>query len=399
MRPTAEPLFPAHDAPVRDETTIVDLVVEGTLPTALCGQYVRIGPNPIACRAAGARDADGMVHGVTLHAGRATAYRNRWVQTVATSRRLGGEPVPGPPPTAHDAATTNVITFGGRLYALEDGALAYELDARLETVRRVDLAGAGRGVGAHPKVDPVTGELHLLSAPGEPSCQHHIVSATAQTRRTRPIPASPVPVTDLAITQDHIVVVGEGAIGLSDRGGGDRFTWRPLDFNAADRVVNAADDGDAVVVEVVGRSVRRITLGPADRGVRERVLQPGPHAFGRTDDRLVGLPHRYLYTVGGCGAPDDGVRLCKHDLGAAAPSTHGFGPDRRPGEFVFVADPARASHEDGGWLIGLVGHDGCERTDLVVLDAADVPAAPLATVHIPRRIPSGGHGTWVPWIV
>jgi carotenoid cleavage oxygenase len=30
-----------------------------------------------------------------------------------------------------------------------------------------------------------------------------------------------------------------------------------------------------------------------------------------------------------------------------------------------------------------------------VLDALDVAGAPVATVHLPRRVPFGFHGSWI----
>ncbi|WP_107472567.1 MULTISPECIES: carotenoid oxygenase family protein [unclassified Streptomyces] len=35
-------------------------------------------------------------------------------------------------------------------------------------------------------------------------------------------------------------------------------------------------------------------------------------------------------------------------------------------------------------------------TDLVILAAQDVTAAPVATVHLPARVPLGFHGSWIP---
>ncbi len=399
MGPTIEHCFLGDDAPVPDETTIVDLAVDGTLPAALSGQYVRIGPNPIERKGRlGPRPADGMVHGIVLHAGRASAYRNRWVKTVATSRRLGTEPVPGPRAASNDAATNDVMAFGGRLYALDDGALAYELDRQLETVRRVDLAGGGRGVGGHPKIDPATGELHLLSAPGGPSCQHHVISAGAHTRRSRSVDAPVGAVNDLAITEDHVVLVGDGVIGLTDRAAGARVVWCPVDVTAADRVVNAHDDGAAVVLEVTGRCLRRVVGDAAPRGVREHLLDRHRHVFGRIDARRVGLDHRSLYGLCSRGgrSPGEGTHLVKHDLASGDRSSQRFGPELRPGPFVLVNDPARAPQEDGGWLLVLVSHGGSQRSSLVVLDAADVAGPPLATVHIPRRVPTGRAATWLP---
>jgi carotenoid cleavage dioxygenase len=37
-----------------------------------------------------------------------------------------------------------------------------------------------------------------------------------------------------------------------------------------------------------------------------------------------------------------------------------------------------------------------DRSDLVVLDATDVAKGPVATVHLPARVPYGFHATWVP---
>ena len=76
--------------------------------------------------------------------------------------------------------------------------------------------------------------------------------------------------------------------------------------------------------------------------------------------------------------------------------SHVFRPDRRPGDLAYVADPARRSDADGGWLVGFVHHAPRNETDLVVLDAADIARPAFATVRIPRRIPRGLHSTWIP---
>ena len=100
---------------------------------------------------------------------------------------------------ASGAATTNLIEFAGRIVALADGAIAQELASNLEA-SPVDAAGRHLGVGAYPKMDPLTGELHLISSPGETTALHHVLSAGGMTRRTHPIDDAPAPVLDLAIT-------------------------------------------------------------------------------------------------------------------------------------------------------------------------------------------------------
>jgi carotenoid cleavage dioxygenase-like enzyme len=37
-----------------------------------------------------------------------------------------------------------------------------------------------------------------------------------------------------------------------------------------------------------------------------------------------------------------------------------------------------------------------DRSDVVVLDAQDFAGPPVATVHLPVRVPFGFHGSWLP---
>jgi carotenoid cleavage dioxygenase len=37
-----------------------------------------------------------------------------------------------------------------------------------------------------------------------------------------------------------------------------------------------------------------------------------------------------------------------------------------------------------------------DRSDVVVLDAQDFTAPPVATIHLPVRVPFGFHGSWLP---
>ena len=54
-----------------------------------------------------------------------------------------------------------------------------------------------------------------------------------------------------------------------------------------------------------------------------------------------------------------------------------------------------AEHGEG-WLLTYVHDEAEDRSDLVVLDAGNVAAAPVATVHLPQRVPAGFHGNWLP---
>ena len=42
-------------------------------------------------------------------------------------------------------------------------------------------------------------------------------------------------------------------------------------------------------------------------------------------------------------------------------------------------------------------HDAAsDRSELVVLSAENLEGDPVATVHLPQRVPFGFHGNWVP---
>ncbi|GAB2655808.1 carotenoid oxygenase family protein [Nocardia goodfellowii] len=44
-----------------------------------------------------------------------------------------------------------------------------------------------------------------------------------------------------------------------------------------------------------------------------------------------------------------------------------------------------------------LAHNHADRTSyLMILDATDLTAQPLARIHLPVRVPTGFHGNWLP---
>ena len=54
------------------------------------------------------------------------------------------------------------------------------------------------------------------------------------------------------------------------------------------------------------------------------------------------------------------------------------------------------AEEGDGFILVLAYRDDEKRSDLLVLDAQNVEAEPLATIQVPTRIPFGFHGNWRP---
>ena len=384
-RPTEPELLPGADAPVLDEATLTGLTVEGALPAALAGQFVRIGPNPLAppTDAPSGRVLGGMVHAVALRPGRPVAYRNRWVTTDAVARALGIDPVTGPAPAPVDIVATNIVIFGDRILALGQGALAYELDDDLATLGRIDLAGGGRGICAHPQIDPFTGALHLVSHARRGGPPHRAAGGSDPAHR--PIGDAPGPVEDVLLTGDRVVFLGDGFVGVTDRTGEARPHW--LDAHLAG-AVNAHDEGRAVTVLATGTSLDRWTIAGGSPGTTCSTTRLSASADQQ--------PHRarpeYLWSIAAVG----GTELYRHDLRTGRRTSHDFGAGHHPGEFSFVADPSRFARRGRRLADRPRARCPAQRGRPVRPRRRAARAPPLATVHIPRRVPHGLHGTWAP---
>jgi carotenoid cleavage dioxygenase len=201
-------------APLQQEYTLTDLAVTGTIPDHLDGRYLRNGPNPV-----GALDpelyhwflGDGMVHGVRIRDGKAEWYRNRWVRGPRTARALGEEPPARAAAGMGAGANTNVIGHAGRTLAIvEGGGPAYELTDELDTVDVCDFDGTlTGGYTAHPKRDPVTGELHAVSYSfgRARSVQYSVIGVDGRARHTVDIAVTGSPMMhDFSLTENYVVL-------------------------------------------------------------------------------------------------------------------------------------------------------------------------------------------------
>ena len=441
---TDHPYLLGIHTPMTEEKTITDLPVTGTIPAALDGRYLRIGPNPVAPDPAGYHwfTGDGMVHGIALKQGKALWYRNRWIGSKRVSALLGRPPAPGPRHGSIDNVNTNVLGIAGRTFALvEATSYPVELSHTLEeqTYNPFDNTLAG-SFTAHPHRDPLTGEHHAIAyeSTDQNTIRHVVLSPEGKVVREQPITVQHGPsIHDCAITARYVVILDlpvtfsmkaligghsfpytwnpehRARVGLLPRSGGnDDMIWCDVDPAYVFHVANAYDAPDGTVVmdviayasmfadslqglDATGR-FERWTIDPNVRTVARRVIDADTQEFPRPDERRFGQPYRYAYTM---AVPlDDSIiadtRLYKHDLKARIRETHDFGPGRHPGEFVFVPASADAA-EDEGWLIGFVIDLPNETTDLVILNADQFESAPAASIRIPHRVPPGFHGNWV----
>lgn len=415
-------------APVPDEIDAVDLPVRGALPPELTGRYFRNGPNPLPGQDPGHWFAGhGMVHGVRLRDGRAEWYRNRWTKT----RALAGAPFIGPDGVDRSAVTANthVVRHADRILALVESGLPYELTPELDTVGPVDFGGTLRtAMTAHPKHDPVTGELHFFGYGAlPPFLTYHRLSADGERLESREVTVpGPTMMHDFTITAHHVIwldlpVVFDAArlhrgmpygwddrygarIGVMPRSGGD-VRWFDVDPCYVFHVGNASEDTDGrVVLDAVrytpggflatwrdiggtaapadaasGATLHRWVLDPRTGKVDEQPLDDRRVEFPTMNEDLLGHPSRYRYAAAG-----DAIVKYDTETGAARAL-----PAKAPGEAVFVP-AAGGTAEDDGWLLSIVGD--LAGSELLCVDARDLTE--VAAVTLPRRVPAGFHGNW-----
>jgi carotenoid cleavage oxygenase len=204
-------------------------------------------------------------------------------------------------------------------------------------------------------------------------------------------------------------------LGLIDRSDVDGpVRWLDVDPCYVFHPMNAYDDADGnVVVDVVrydetfahdlfgpgsthGTTLDRWTIDARRATLASERLDDVSQEFPRIDERLTGRVHRYGYTaeadLAGEVAPLRGLR--KHDLVAGRVERHDVGAGRHAGEPVFVPAAPDAG-EDHGWILSVVYDETTDSSDVIVVDATDVAAPPVATVHLRRRVPYGFHGVWI----
>jgi len=442
------PYLEGNFAPVLEERTDEHVLeTTGVVPPDLEGRLLRNGPNPVSVPADRSGyhwfSGDGMVHAVSLSGGRATGYRNRWVRTRALAGKVATVPPPGPAEPIDGPANTHVVRHAGTTLALVESGFPHALSPDLGSARVHDFDGAlASPMTAHPKVDPVTGELVFFGIDlfGPPFLRYHVVDTSGRlttsedldlpratmmhdfgVTTTRAVFLDQPVVFDLAMAADHRPLPfrwlpdAGSRIGVMPRNGsGTDLRWVSMDPSYVFHVLNAFDDGDRVVLDVlrydavfetepggpITRSLpalHRWTIDPSADRVGEEALDDTPVEFPRIDPAAAGTRHRYGYCVRTGTDPDrpSYEGLVKYDLARDEVQRFDPGEGRSPGEPVFVRASDGAA-EDEGWILSVVHDAADDRSDLVILDATSFAGPPVATVHLPARVPFGFHGSWVP---
>jgi len=420
-------------APITDELTIDRLPVEGTIPSALQGSYIRNGFNPPGNVPLHWFFGAGMLHGLQFDDG-VVSYRNRYVRTPFLERDL--DMFGAVADLRYSPANTNIVGHAGRLMALEETHFPWLVDAELDTIGSFDFdGGLTTAMTAHPKICPTTGELLFFGYQflSEPFLTYYRVDAAGRLVQKEVIDIpQPVMMHDFTITENYAIFLdlsimydaatmrfgfdrsAPARVGVLPRNGSaSEIRWFEVAPCAVFHVMNSYEDGERIIIQTSRSegmmehglgdiseqgSLHQWTIDLAAGTISETPLDDRPGDFPRIDDRLLGSRARYGYLaqllVG--PSPDFGPEVYRYDLERGAVEVHDLGGvGTHAFEPVFV--PAGSdSGEDEGFVLVLSHDDATTTTRLNVIDTTDFSGPPVARVTLPRRIPFGAHGNWFP---
>lgn len=467
------PTFTGYNTPTLEEKEADNLEIVGSLPDDIRGSFYRCGPDPHFPPKLGDDiyiNGDGMVGKFTFQANQVD-YLAKYVKTEKfvvedkAGKSLFGayrnpytddERVAGMDRTT---ANTTALYHAGKLFALKEDGLPYELDAEnLETLGRIDFGGKLRSqtVTAHPKLDPETGEWIFFGYEADglasPEVSYCVVDRNGDLVHeewfTAPYTAMQH---DFAVTRDYVVfmVFPTTTDVETMKQGGDHWYWQgDLDswFGVMPRrgstseirwirhpaissfhIANAFNEGHSIVIDLCvskrngfpyikdsgGRPftieegvpfLTRLSIdldAPDADAIELRQLSPIPGELPMIDRRGNMSVHERVYYSG----ITDEVPLCTS--GPVGPGSNMLvAVNTISGEITTLfMGPNRTFQEPqyvpstvrpGGYLMVVVDHHDTDDARLAVLDAEAIDNGPLAEIVVPFRLRSTFHGCWVP---
>ena len=415
-------------APVKNLISETGLKVTGQIPKDLSGLFVRNGPNPMSSVNEKKHHwflGEGMLHGIRLDSGNALWYKNKLVNGNDSN------------------ANTSVISHAGKMYAIvEAGGYPVEIDQDLNSLNSKPFyEDRNAGFTAHPKIDPDTNEMHAMCydyANNFDTVDYVVIDKNGSHKKTQSLPfESRSMLHECAITKNYMLVfdlsvvfdlykLGRGyfpfswndnhqsRIGLLDRNGdSDAVQWFEIERTYFFHRFNSHEDSNCNVIVTAAAYGRLFdtdwngpfTESPPQLTKWELNTKSGRATSTKLDDRAVEFPrinpslvgkfNQYAYALASSNTSEpDFKEIVKYDLKNDTSEVYKYGNGKFGAEPVFVAAEG-AQSEDEGYLLSFVYNQETDNSDLIILNAKEPKSGPLATVHLPQRVPFGFHGEWV----
>ena len=454
---STNPFLSGNYAPIKDELSVTHLPIVGKLPSDMQGIYMRNGPNsafpPISYTYP--LDGDGMLHAIYLSDGNAS-YRNRFVETkgLLAEKRAGRalyggimNPIPtdpkligkdGDPGPIKNGAFIHIIRHAEQYLALRESSPGYQVSAQLQTIGEWCPRGGKSPflLNAHTRFDPATGELFVFTYDfQQPYLSYSVLDAKGKLVKTVPIDKPhPSMMHDFALTKNYVLFFDCPAVfdmkALST--GTDLLQWRPelgVRIGVVNRLdntifwietesffvyhfVNAYEQNNKIFVDYVkherlslAKEIKSKEMIPPVlfRTIIDLVTKSAIHQqlddhyveFPRINDGLNTQSNRYIYILTKSNKNSEFNALIKYDAQQQKTIVHDFGKTAEISEAVF-APSSTMKGEDDGYMMLFVYDKNEDKSKFVLLDASNFTDEPIASIQLPRRVPHGLHGSWMP---
>ncbi|MFC3052591.1 carotenoid oxygenase family protein [Kordiimonas pumila] len=348
-----------------------------------------------------------------------------------------------------DSSSTDVVVHAGKImstfYQCGEG---YRLDPyTLDQFGPESWVPKG-GISAHPKVDEATGDMLFFNyGKDAPYMNYGVVGPDNKLKHYIPVdlPGPRLP-HDMAFTENYSIMADlplfwdpEGLkVGYHTSkffrdiptrfaivpryGNPEDIKW----FEAAPTYVlhwmNAYEDGDEIVLDGYFQESpypKPLEGMPPSAGLMmafldEHSFKPKLHRwrfnlktgetkeqrlddrvleFGSFNQKIAGRYGRYLYSTTSKPGWFLFTGVVKHDLETGKSWSYEFGKGRYGSEAPF-APRINAKTEDDGYIVSFITDMNENRSECVLLDAADIEAGPVCRIILPHRISSGTHACW-----
>lgn len=477
MPKTADPTvqIAGNFAPVPEQPVRHSLPVVGKIPDHIQGIYLRNGANPLHQPTAGHHlfDGDGMVHAVKFNNGSASyACRFTETQRFVQERSLGKPVFPKAIGELHGhsgiarlalfyargllglidhsqgigVANAGLVYFNNRLLAMSEDDLPYHVKVTpsgdLKTVGRYNFNEQLKSTMiAHPKLDPVSGEMFALSYDviQKPYLKYFRFAPDGTKSDDVEINISePTMMHDFAITENFVVIPDQQVVfkmsemisggspvvydkdkvsrfGILDKyatdGSGIKWVEVPECFcfhlwNAweepetdevvvigscmtpADSIFNECDEGlESVLSEIrlnlkTGKSSRKPIVAPENQVNLEA---------GMVNKKFLGRKSQFAYLA--IAEPWPKVSgFAKVDLSSGQVKKFIYGDHKYGGEPLFLPRDG-AEREDDGHILAFVHDEKTWKSELQIVNAMTLELE--ASIKLPSRVPYGFHGTFM----
>ncbi|KAL7592279.1 9-cis-epoxycarotenoid dioxygenase NCED2, chloroplastic [Lactuca sativa] len=463
-------------APVPEQAVKHNLPVSGSIPDCINGVYVRNGANPLFEPVAGHHlfDGDGMVHAVNID-GNSVSYSCKLTETnrLIQEREMGRPVFPKAIGELHGhsgvarlalfyarsllglvdhskgmgVANAGLVYFNNRLLAMSEDDLPYQIritpSSDIETVGRYDFSEKHMSTMiAHPKLDPVTGEMFALSydVVKKPYLKYFKFSKDGGKSPDVEIPLDvPTMMHDFAITENFVVVPDQqvvfklqemikgGSPVIYDKDKKSRFGILPKNAETSDDMIwvespetfcfhlwNAWEEPESNEVVVIGSCMTppdsifnecdenlksvlseiRINL-KTRRSTKRSILQESEQVnleAGMVNRDKLGRKTQFAYLA--IAEPWPKVSgFAKVDLTTGEIKKFFYGDERYGGEPFFLPSGRNSQREDDGYILSFVHDENTWKSELQIINAMTMLME--ASVKLPSRVPYGFHGTFI----